>query len=78
MNKSHTTPSHGWEYGTDKRHADILINELGTQGANNVANPNEEDRHYEMGENLVELAQQDSSRHKQLTVDGPNQLLAAR
>lgn len=57
---------HGWEYEADQRHAEIIIQDLDMKSANPVASAGEDEKAYEVEENLVELTSQDSSRYRQL------------
>ena len=55
----------GWEYEPDQRHAELMVKELGLEGANSVATPGERLKDSEVDD--VELDAQRATQYRQIT-----------
>ncbi len=75
----------GWEYESDQRHAEMIIDELGLQGAKPASTPGEDEKKWEEEENEAPLRSDMASRFRSsaarinyLAADRPDLMYSAK
>jgi len=77
LNRVVRCTSEGWEVEPDQRHADMIVQELESKGANGVTSPGESDTREKMEEYEEELSPTDTTRYR-ATAARANHLAADR